>query len=369
MRRQPALHLQPPLTLLEQLVVTLLTLFSGLIVNTVIISYTTTVVTALDARGSIGRERLQNIHNYLAFKRVPAHLSSRILEFFQYKLTSSKSGLQETYTEELPPELAMLLTFELHRDLIKKCSIFMSLEADLLVPILRRLRPAIFVPGHFVIREGHTNTKLYFIHRGVVHVLKKSAESHGELQWVATMTNNDFFGENTFSSKFNQRVSSFVPEGSEGDDTPRASEGGDRIVYPSRPKRANASVQCISYCEMLWLSRRALEAVSAKSDSNALSIIRDALNEGVKERAHRLTQAARSSKSRIRSGATVAPMQRDAATASRTRNNWHKAGVALRFAQAVPSALVRVSSVGRMSTGQGSGSSSSTTKTSDGVDA
>ena len=66
----------------------------------------------------------------------------------------------------------MLLTFELHRDLIRKCSIFTALPADLLVPILRRLRPIIFVPRHLVIREGHSNSKLYFINRGLVHVYK-----------------------------------------------------------------------------------------------------------------------------------------------------------------------------------------------------
>ena len=54
-------------------------------------------------------------------QRVPPDLSRRILEFFQYKLQSSKSGLQETYTDELPSELALLLTFELHKDLIRKC--------------------------------------------------------------------------------------------------------------------------------------------------------------------------------------------------------------------------------------------------------
>ena len=37
------------------------------------------------------------------WQRVPPDLARRILEFFQYKLTSSKSGLQETYTDEVGP--------------------------------------------------------------------------------------------------------------------------------------------------------------------------------------------------------------------------------------------------------------------------
>lgn len=41
------------------------------------------------------------------FKQVPPKLTNRILEFFSYKLSSSKSGLQETYIEELPPELVL----------------------------------------------------------------------------------------------------------------------------------------------------------------------------------------------------------------------------------------------------------------------
>ena len=40
------------------------------------------------------RVHLQALRNYLTFKRVPIGLASRILEFFEYKLTSSQQGLQ-----------------------------------------------------------------------------------------------------------------------------------------------------------------------------------------------------------------------------------------------------------------------------------
>ena len=126
---------------------------------------------------------------------VPADLSERILEFFEYKLRSSKSGLQTTGIDELPAELAMLLTIQLHKDIIQKCPIFTNLPAQHLVSLLRKMRPVIFVPGHLVVKEGVVNPNLYFIHRGVVKVWKGYFGAEAQRLHLATLTNNDFFGE------------------------------------------------------------------------------------------------------------------------------------------------------------------------------
>ena len=255
----------------------------------------------------------------------------------------------------------MLLTFELHRDLIRKCSIFTALPADLLVPILRRLRPVIFVPRHLVVREGHPNSKLYFINRGLVHVYKvagypatrpqsqlarracivarisrlqcpnelsqpatrpygttpyhppslirprfdcvsqhlalRSQDFEGRAQQLlAKLTNNDFFGENTFSEAFRTRWT--TEEGSLKESERPDSRSDIKCV------KANATVECVSYCEMLMLSGRALESVSSRS-SLAARTIRAALLEGVKERTDRLNPKKKSTWRPLRAVAAV----------------------------------------------------------------
>ena len=149
---------------------------------------------------------------------MPADLSERILEFFEYKLRSSKSGLQTTGIDELPAELAMLLTIQLHKDIIQKCPIFTNLPGQYLVSLLRKLRPVIFVPGHLVVKEGVVNTNLYFIHRGVVKVWRGYFGPEPQRQHLATLTNNDFFGETSLVQATAKQQTVHEDEGEEEDE-------------------------------------------------------------------------------------------------------------------------------------------------------
>ena len=63
----------------------------------------------------------------------------------------------------------------LHKTLLRKCVIFSALPPRFLVPLLRQLRPMVAVPGQIIVREGHRNRFLYFIHRGLVTVVSASS--------------------------------------------------------------------------------------------------------------------------------------------------------------------------------------------------
>ena len=165
---------------------------------------------------------------------VPADLSERILEFFEYKLRSSKSGLQTTGIDELPAELAMLLTIQLHKDIIQKCPIFTNLPAQHLVSLLRKMRPVIFVPGHLVVKEGVVNPNLYFIHRGVVKVWKGYFGAEAQRLHLATLTNNDFFGETSLVQSTAKQQA--VPE---EDDDENGDDGETAGWWPVRVDDVN----------------------------------------------------------------------------------------------------------------------------------
>jgi CRP-like cAMP-binding protein len=100
---------------------------------------------------------------------------------------------QDVDFAELPSHLSTQLTLELHKTLVKKCAIFSALPPKLVVPLLRKLQPLVAVPGEVVVREGHINEKLFFIHRGTVHVIKAYGTVDEEM--LALLESNDFFGE------------------------------------------------------------------------------------------------------------------------------------------------------------------------------
>jgi len=250
-----------------QVIVTAVALVLGLAMQVVLVSTTTSLLQAIDSRNAFGRNKLDNINKYLESRSVRRELASEIVDFFAYKLSSSAVSLQDVdFSVELPSNLSMQLTLELHKTLVKKCMIFTALPSKLVVPLLRKLQPFVAVPGEVVVREGHVNEKLFFVHRGTVHVVKNFGEL-GE-QKLAKLEDNDFFGE-----------ASLMPEEAGGRSKPFSFK---------RSGKAKATVVCVSYSEFLTLSHLQLIALS-EEHQGMQSDIQAAISSGVEQRTTRLS--------------------------------------------------------------------------------
>lgn len=225
-----------PTTGVEALVTILFLLF-GFSLNIVIVSSATSALQTIDSKQP-QRHELEAISRYLVFKNVPSALAGRIVDFFQYQSRSSKSILELTPLKELPPDLSMRLTMELNRKLIRDCPIFHALPSKAVLLLVQALRPVVFVPMYLVLQENHPNTAVYFINRGVVRVWKNFRSKNPEDRTkIATLTNNDFFGEQSLTQNDAAAANS--------------NPGAD----PRLSNLATATVQCLSYCDMLVLQR------------------------------------------------------------------------------------------------------------------
>jgi hypothetical protein len=87
------------------------------------------------------------------------------------------------------------------------------------------------VPGEIVISEGKTNSSLYVINRGLVKVWRRDLGSPGGQLLLTTLTDSDFFGEQTLLKTITSKT-------------------GDAEVEC----KANATCQCSSYCDMFRLT-------------------------------------------------------------------------------------------------------------------
>jgi hypothetical protein len=206
-------------TTISQVIATAFGLFVGLFISVVMTSTTTAALHAVDAKSTLGRERLERLEAYLSLKRVPRELTSRIVEFFNYQMTSTKSVLKLEELESLPYQLQMMLFIQLHKGLITTCPIFQPLPESAILSLLRRLKPEVYPPDTLLIQEGVQNRELFIVSRGVLNVWKSF--SSDEREHVATLHKNDFFGEQSLLKD-------------------------DQL--------AAATVQTVSFCDMLVLS-------------------------------------------------------------------------------------------------------------------
>lgn len=125
-------------------------------------------------------KQMDTIRNYCVVKKVPSDLRGRILEFYEYKLTSSESIADSHLLDQMPPNLSAQLALTVNRRLIARCRFFNDVSNTSLVSLMKDLRPLVFVPMQLIVTEGHVLTSVYFINRGLVQLIQ-SGEQIGAL--------------------------------------------------------------------------------------------------------------------------------------------------------------------------------------------
>ena len=240
-----------PHTLLE-VTVTVLAIFFGLIVNTAIISSTTSALQSISFKSSRVVHKMENIAQHMRLKRVPAPLARKIHSFYEYQLSPYRSGEGQQELSDLPPVLAMELIMHTNQELFRECPIFRLVPPPTALSLVEHFEPVVFVPGEIVIHEGKPNAALYVINRGLVSVWRQDDEHPDGKRKLTTLTDSDFFGEQTLLKTITSK-----------------SSGGENAA--ATPCMANATCQCASYCDMFRLTSDDFMAVIDEARSRQVS--------------------------------------------------------------------------------------------------
>ena len=236
--------------------VTVLALCFGMVVNTTIISSTTSALQSISFKSSRVVDKMDAVSQYMRHKRVPPELARRITAFYEYQLSPQRSSAGGHEMGELPPMLAMELILHTHQELFRECPIFTLIPPPTALSLVEHFEPVVFVPDEIVIHEGGSNAALFVINRGLVNVWTKDKSAPNSKRTLTTLTDNDFFGEQTLLATINR----------------------DRGAAPPPPISASATCQCISYCDMFRLSAADFTTVLQKSRMRRGSFSGDAAN-------------------------------------------------------------------------------------------
>lgn len=239
-----------------EVVVTVLALFFGLIVNTAIISSTTSALQSMSFKSARVEHKLQNILQYMRHKRVPAPLARSILGFYEYQLSPYRSGSGQNDVSDLPPILSMELIIHTHQNLFRECPIFRLVPPPTALCLVEHFESVVFVPEEVVIHEGKTNHALYVINRGLVKVWRQDKAFTCGSKLLTTLTDSDFFGEQTLLKTITETAAG----------------------QPASACKANATCQCASYCDMFRLSVRPVRGSNCVASVRAPSSVVHALH-------------------------------------------------------------------------------------------
>ena len=154
-----------------------------------------------------------------------------------------------------------------HQDLFRECPIFRLVPPPTALSLVEHFEPVVFVPGEVVIYEGKGNAALFVINRGLVNVWRIDSESPTGRKDLTTLTDNDFFGEQTLLKNITAT---------------------DSTLENYTPRQANATCQCASYCDMFRLSSEDFLAVIDEARNRHVSWegkeLADILNDAADQR-------------------------------------------------------------------------------------
>jgi len=235
-----------------EVVVTLICMFVGFFMVMIFISSTTSALQSQDAKSALSQQKLEKVWRYLAYKKVPLELSSRILEYFNYVMTSSVTLSHIPEFKKLPANMQRQLSMELNRNVLQKCALWAMLPWEVVLTLMSTLRPTVFPPNHVVLKEGEKSPGLHFIENGTVAVLKRrssTAVTADELgDTIGTMGESEYFGESSLLR------------------TLRDMYGKSPSPNDSHTGMAAASIRTVSYCDILVLTTEAFAHVMSSHD-------------------------------------------------------------------------------------------------------
>lgn len=158
-----------------QTILTVVLMFFGFFMVMIFISATTSAMQSTDSKALLNGDRLDKMFRYLAYKGVPSDLIAKIIAFYEYQMTSSASLAQmEVFCRQqqslpvpfprhccsqaygslclqefhsLPSSMYTQLTMELNRNVLRGCRLWTALPWEVVMPLMKELKPHAFPPG------------------------------------------------------------------------------------------------------------------------------------------------------------------------------------------------------------------------------
>ena len=224
-----------------QIVYTIAVMVFGVGMYGYIIGNVATLIANLDTARAAYQEKMEEINDFLRTKRVPAALQTRVRDYYSYLWETQKSVTTVSITEELPHTISMEILLFLNRTILAKVALFRNANEIFIREIVQLLRPIVFLPGDYIIRQGEYGDCMYFLSSGDVEVLV------GERN-VAQSGAGSPFGETALL----------------------------------QGEKRNASVRAITYCDVYKLSKSDFDALRARYpefDAEVKKVIEDRIRD------------------------------------------------------------------------------------------
>ncbi|HPS87153.1 MAG TPA: cyclic nucleotide-binding domain-containing protein [Spirochaetota bacterium] len=133
-------------------------------------------------------KKIESVRIYLNNKKIPKDLQEKILSYYHYLWDKKKNVTDENPLSDLPISLSLEIMLYLNRDMLMKVELFKNSQDLFVREAIQMLKPLIYLPEDYIIRQGEYGDCMYFLSSGEIEVLVNDSQ-------VAQLGPGSTFGE------------------------------------------------------------------------------------------------------------------------------------------------------------------------------
>ncbi|XP_051994845.1 potassium voltage-gated channel subfamily H member 4-like [Xyrauchen texanus] len=197
------------------------TMLIGALMHAVVFGNVTAIIQRMYSRRSLYHTRMKDLKDFIRVHRLPQQLKQRMLEYFQTTWSVNNGINANELLHDFPDELRADIAMHLNKDILQ-LPLFSSASRGCLRSLSLHIKTSFCAPGEYLIRHGDALHSQHFVCSGSLEVLKDGMV-------LAILGKGDLIGA----------------------DLP----GRDQVI------KANADVKALTYCDLQYISVRALQEV------------------------------------------------------------------------------------------------------------
>jgi len=154
-----------------QIIFTIIVQIFGVGMYGYIIGNVSGLIANIDVARSEFLKKIETVRVYLNNKNIPGDMQEKVLSYYHYLWDEKKSISDENPLSDLPMSLSLEIMLYLNRDMLMKVDLFKNAEDLFVREAIQMLKPLIYLPNDYIIRQGEYGDCMYFLSRGEIEVL------------------------------------------------------------------------------------------------------------------------------------------------------------------------------------------------------
>lgn len=136
-----------------------------------IIGNVSTLIANLDVAKATYVRKMEEVDGYMRNKSIPRNLQDNVKSYYLYLWETRKTVATTSFLDELPHTILTDILLFLNKGIIEKVGLFKNSNDIFVREIVQLLKPLVFLPDDFIIRQGEYGDCMYFLNTGKVEVI------------------------------------------------------------------------------------------------------------------------------------------------------------------------------------------------------